>query len=357
MSLLKKITKKNQVFLFISAVGLTAALMIVSFPGGASARLVTGIYSEATIWPDEGESKKPAVYKSAEEAVNALVEALGSNDNKKLLDVFGSEGKTLISSGDDVEDKAARERFLQSYRDKNRIVNISEKKAVLEIGKDDWLFPIPIVKASGGKWRFDVKEGKEEILNRRIGRNELSAIQVCLAYVDAQREYASKDRGGDGVREYAQKFLSETGRKDGLYWEAGEGGEQSPMGPLMAEAGKEGYKKLSDGGKTPYHGYYYRILKAQGKNAARGAHNYVVDGRMIGGFAMVAYPAEYGASGIKSFIVNQDGVVYEKDLGPKTAAAAAKISKFDPDSGWRKVPPRHVQALGAKKGEPAAAGK
>jgi hypothetical protein len=180
--------------------------------------------------------------------------------------------------------------------------------------------------------------GKEELLNRRIGRNELNTIQSCLAYVDAQREYAMKDRDSNKVREYAQRFGSTKGKKDGLYWEAKEGEEQSPLGPIAAQAVREGYTGRKTGDKpAPYHGYFYRILKAQGKNAQDGAYDYVVNGKMIGGFALVAYPAEYGASGIMTFIVNHDGVVYEKDLGKETSKTASAMTKFDPDKTWKKA--------------------
>jgi hypothetical protein len=190
----------------------------------------------------------------------------------------------------------------------------------------------------GENWRFDIKEGKEEILNRRIGRNELNAIQVCLAYVDAQREYVLKDRDGDKLLEYAQKFVSKKGEKDGLYWEAKEGEEQSPLGPLVAKAAKEGYPGKKSGDKpSPYRGYYYKILKAQGKNAPGGEYDYMVKGKMIGGFALVAYPAEYGNSGIMTFIVNHDDVVYEKDLGKDTEKITTAMKKFDLDRIWKKV--------------------
>jgi len=210
------------------------------------------------------------------------------------------------------------------------------------VGKDDFPFPIPIVK-KGQLWFFDTQAGKEEILNRRIGRNELSTIQACLAYVDAQREYARRDREAGSLMEYAQRFASSPGKKDGLYWETKEGESPSPLGPLVAQAVKEGYKKKEDEkqakGQTliPYHGYYYKILKAQGNNAPGGAYDYVVKGKMIGGFAMVAYPAQYGVSGVMTFVVNHDGVVYEKDLGKETEKIASAMKKFDPDKTWKKA--------------------
>jgi len=204
------------------------------------------------------------------------------------------------------------------------------------IGKDDWPFPIPLVK-KGDSWFFDTEKGREEVLNRRIGQNELSTIQTMLAIVDAQREYAVKDLDGDGVPEYARKFMSDPGKKNGLYWETKEGEELSPLGPAAAQAREEGYKK-SGNKPIPFHGYYYRILESQGKNAAGGAYDYVVKGKMIGGFAVVAYPAKYGNSGVMTFLVNHDGVVYQKDLGKITAKTANAMKKFDPDSTWKKVP-------------------
>jgi hypothetical protein len=276
-------------------------------------------------------------FKSPEGAVKALAEAVKGNDTKELLAIFGPSGKELIFSGDEVADKIGRERFIKAYEEMKKLVNENDKKVILHVGGGDWPFPVPVVK-KGDYWLFDTMAGKEEILNRRIGRNELNAIQVCLAYVDAQREYVLKDRGGDKVLEYAQKFVSDKGKKNGLYWEAKEGEERSPLGPLIAKAAVEGYTgKKPVGKRNPYHGYYYRILKAQGKNTPGGAYDYVVGGKMIGGFALVAYPAEYGNLGIMTFIVNQDDVVYEKDLGKNTMKIAAAMKKFDPDKSWKKV--------------------
>ncbi len=339
-------------FLLMLAIGLMGSLILVWFCDSASA-----FRGGPVIWPsdsykkDVGAYRNPDHYKTPEGAVKTLVEALGENDAKKLLAIFGPEGKTLIFSGDEVADRAGRERFLEAYQEKNQIVKVSGRKAILEIGNDAWPFPIPIVKKPEDGWFFDVRQGKEELLNRRIGKNELSAIQVCLAYVDSQREYALKDRNGDGVLEYAQKFLSDPGTKDGLYWEAKEGEEQSPLGPLIGEAKKAGYKKKSGNEPTPYYGYFYKILKAQGRNAPRGAYDYVIDGRMAGGFAMVAYPAQYGSSGIKTFIVSQDGIVYEKDLGKNTASIAQGMNKFDPDRNWGKVESKYEELSDKKIGD------
>ncbi len=267
----------------------------------------------------------------------ALITAIKANNIKELQAIFGPAGKVLIFSGDEVADQAGRERFVKAFEEMNQLEKKDENRMVLHVGSEDWPLPVPIVK-QGDSWYFNTSEGKEEVLNRRIGRNELDAIQVCLAIVDAEIEYAAKDRDGDGMREYAQKLVSATGHKDGLYWDAKEGEEPSPLGPLAAKASNEGYAGKHRAGKAvPYHGYYYKALKEQGKNASGGARNYLVKGHMIGGFALVAYPAEYGNSGIMTFIVNQDGVVYEKNLGKKTANIARRMRAFDPDQTWRRV--------------------
>jgi Protein of unknown function (DUF2950) len=276
-------------------------------------------------------------FKSPEEAVKSMMDALKANDKEALSAIFGPAGKELISSGDEVADKTGRERFIKAYEEMNKLVRETNSKVTLIIGKNEWPSPIPIVK-KGEIWAFDTMAGKEELLNRRIGKNELNAVQVCLAYVDAQREYAMKDRDSDKLLEYAQRFVSTKGKKDGLYWESKEGEEQSPLGPLAAKAVEEGYGGKKPAGKpVPYHGYFYKILKAQGKNAPGGAYDYVVKGKMIGGFALVAYPAEYGNSGVMTFTVNHDGVVYEKDLGKQTGKIVNAMKKFDPDKTWKKV--------------------
>jgi hypothetical protein len=275
-------------------------------------------------------------FASPEQAVDGLVAAMRASSTSDLIKVLGPDSKSLVSSGDRVADSQAREKFLAAYRDANKIVKQGDSKAVLVIGQDEWPFPIPVVK-SGAAWHFDTKAGKEEILNRRIGANELGTIDVCHAYVDAQRDYATKDRNNDGFIEYAQRFLSSPGKHDGLYWPAASGEEESPMGPLIVSAQAQGYK-AKKGQRTPYRGYYYKILTGQGSHAPGGAVDYVIKGHMIGGFALVAYPAQYGASGIMSFIVNHDDVVYQKDLGPNTAAIANRMTRFDPGEGWTKVP-------------------
>ncbi len=276
-------------------------------------------------------------FASPEEAVNALVAAVKANDKKEILAILGPEGKELMSSGDEVADKTGREKFLKAYDEMNKLEKASDSKIILHIGKDDWSLPIPVVEKSK-KWVFDTKAGKEEILNRRIGRNELNVIEVLHAYVDAQCEYASKDRSGDGVAQFAQKIISTEGKEDGLYWKAKEGEEMSPLGPFVAQAASEGYAQKGGGiNLSPYHGYYYKILKGQGKYATGGAYDYVVKGKMILGYALVAYPAQYGNSGIMTFIVNQTGVIYEKNLGKDTVSIAEAMKKFNPDKTWRKV--------------------
>lgn len=275
-------------------------------------------------------------FSSADEAVKAAIAAARSNSDKELLAIFGANAKEILSSGDPVADKERRGRFVAAYDEKNRLATQKEG-TILIVGKQEWPFPIPVVK-KGDVWIFDTAQGKEEILNRRIGENELNVIQVMLTIVDAEREYAVKDRNRDGLLEYAQKFVSDPGKKNGLYWTAKQGEPQSPLGPIMTKASSEGYRAAPPAyGPYPYHGYYYRILTAQGKNARGGAYSYLVKGKMIGGFAVVAYPAEYGNSGAMTFIVNHDGKVFEKNLGPNTAAIAKSMKEYDPDKTWTEV--------------------
>ena len=275
---------------------------------------------------------KQKTFSSPEEGVKALIDAARKNDMKGILEILGADAKSIIESGDPVADNEGRERFVKSYDESNKLVKSGDSKAVLEVGKDEWPFPIPLVKENAG-WRFDTQEGKEELLNRRIGRNELDVIQVCLAIVDAEREYYQRDPDGDKLLQYAQKLISTKGKRDGLYWETKPNEQPSPLGSLVAQARAEGYKGA--GGKpVPYHGYYYKLLTGQGKDAPGGAYDYLVRGKMMGGFGVVAYPAQYGSSGIMTFIVNHDGVVYQKDLGTKTATIAQSMSKFNPDKTW-----------------------
>jgi Protein of unknown function (DUF2950) len=271
-------------------------------------------------------------FKSPEEAASALAASVKSGAAKDIMKVLGPDAAEIVDSGDSVADADARERFLSAYDAKRSLDFEGDKKAILVLGPDAFPFPIPLTRNKTG-WEFDTAAGRLEILYRRIGRNELDAIQTCLAYVDAQNEYADKDRTGAGKGVYAQRFVSSPGKKDGLYWPAD--GDESPLGELVAEASAEGYKAGDE--PQPYHGYYYRILTKQGPNVPGGALNYVIDGKMIGGFALVAYPAEYGSSGVMTFVVNHAGTVYQKDLGERTEAIAKRMTSFDPDQTWKKV--------------------
>lgn len=267
--------------------------------------------------------------------VAALVAAVKTNDQATLRAILGADGEALISSGDTVADAKNRARFVAAYERANAIEMKDDARATLVVGRDKWPLPIPLVKA-GGAWHFDTLAGEREILDRRIGRNELAAMQVCLAIVDAEHEYVAKDQDRNGVLEYASRFVSTPGQHDGLYWEPEPGQRPSPLGPLIAAAAKEGYAAQGKATLAPYHGYFYRLLTKQGKDAPGGAYDYVVGGKLIGGFAVVAYPARYGVSGIMSFMVNHDGVVYQKDLGENTAAVAVAMRRFDPGPGWKR---------------------
>jgi hypothetical protein len=301
-----------------------------SFLSGALALLVV-VMIQGTALAAQAKQK---TFETPEAAVGALVQALRNHSEKELLTLLGPGSAALISSGDEVEDKEQSAKFIRHYDEKNRLENAGDRKMILHVGNTDWPFPIPIVK-TGKNWRFDTKLGQDEILSRRIGRNELAAIQTCLAIVDAQREYATMDREGDGLLKYAQKFQSDKGKRDGLYWEPAPGEKPSPLGPLVAEAQSKGYRKEEK--PVPYNGYFFRILTAQGKDAHGGAYSYLVKGKMVGGFALAAYPATYGVSGVKTFIVNHEGVVYEKDLGPKTAESTKSMKAFNPDKTWEKA--------------------
>jgi hypothetical protein len=273
-------------------------------------------------------------FPSPEAGVQALVEAAKRNDTETMLQILGPEAESIINTGDPVSDQASRARFVHAYEEAHTLVQSEDTKVILQVGKDEWPLPIPLVKDSTS-WRFDSEEGKEEILNRIIGRNELDVIQVCLAYVDAQLEYYMRNPQHDTLLQYASRFMSTQAKRDGLYWDTTADEPPSPLGPFLIRARAEGYEHTADH-PIPYHGYYYKILTGQGPNAPGGAYDYVVHNKMIGGFAMVAYPAQYGSSGIMTFIVNHDGIVYQKDLGPDTTAMAQSMTKFDPDETWEK---------------------
>jgi hypothetical protein len=276
-------------------------------------------------------------FASPEEATEALIAAMKADSSEPLLAVLGKTAKNLVESGDPVADSAARTRFVTAYDEAHSLDRSQTDKVVVVVGKNEWPFPIPLVKSDSG-WSFDTDAGMEELIDRRIGRNELSAMQVCLAYVDAQREYYSLNPEKDSLNHYAQRIASTEGKHDGLFWQSKPGEPESPLGPLIARARGEGYE--GEGKQRPYHGYRYKILTAQGPDAPGGAYDYVVPGgKMIGGFALVAYPARYARSGVMTFIVNHEGVVYEKDLGPETEAEAAKMVAFNPDSSWKPAKP------------------
>jgi Protein of unknown function (DUF2950) len=276
-------------------------------------------------------------FKTPEAAVEAFGTAAKSDDSRKaLLTVLGQGGADIVSSGDPVADDATRQRFLDSYDAKHQVTMDGDDKATLIIGQDDFPFPIPLVRKDD-MWRFDTAAGRREILYRRVGRNELDAIQAALAYVDAQNDYADKDRTGAGQGVYAQRIVSEPGKKNGLYWPATQDGDESPLGELVAQATAQGYRVGGERERAPYHGYYFKVLTKQGRDAPGGALDYVVHGKMIGGFALVAYPAQYGNSGIMTFLVNHNGIVYQKDLGPRTAEIAGQMSAYNPDQSWTKV--------------------
>jgi len=281
-------------------------------------------------------STPPRTFDTPEAAVGSLVAAARANDTGELKHILGSQADELISSGDAVADVHGREEFVRQYDTKNALKPAANGAVTLEVGETNWPLPIPVVKGAKG-WSFDAAAGLDEMLSRRIGRNELSTIQICLAIVDAQREYVSADFSGNGWREYAQRFISTPGSRDGLYWAPKQGEPESPLGELVARATEEGYTaRRSAEGRRPYHGYLYRILTRQGADAPGGAMDYIAKDHMIGGFAVVAWPADYANSGLKTFITSHHGVVYEKDLGDDTDRIASKMSEFNPGEGWVK---------------------
>lgn len=271
-------------------------------------------------------------FASADAAATALVDAARAGDTTRLHELFGPGGEAIVSSGDEVADRAARDRFATQYDEKHALVPDGDERTALQVGNDEWPLPVPIV-LRDGQWFFDGEEGADEIVYRRIGRNELGAIAVARGYVDAQHEYAAADHDGEGAGIFAHKLISDPGTQNGLYWEAGEGEPESPVGPFIAAAAAEGYKAA---GGT-YHGYRYRPLFRQTDNANGSALDYFDKGVLRNGFALVAWPAEYGVSGVMTFIVNQDGVVFQKDLGEATEAAVTAMESFDPDSTWTAV--------------------
>jgi hypothetical protein len=305
----------------------------------AIAILLTGCF----LTRSEAQQSGQKTFSSAEEAANALVMATQNNDEKAILEILGREGKQIVSSGDDAEDAESRANFVAKYQEMHRLMKEPDGTTVLYIGARNWPTPIPLMN-KGASWYFDTEAGKAEILNRRIGRNELSAIRVCQELVAAQKEFHSAQNS-----EYAQKIFSDEGQHNGLYWKVADGQPQSPIGPLVAAAVVEGYVKNQNGAATPYRGYYYHVLTRQGKKGPGGGKSYIVNGKMTEGFAFVAYPAEYRSSGVMTFLVSQDGVVYEKDLGKKTDAMGRGMKDYNPDSGWQKTEDQQTETAAEQK--------
>ncbi|MGB8590875.1 MAG: DUF2950 domain-containing protein [Candidatus Acidiferrales bacterium] len=293
----------------------------------AVAILLTACFPIPSVAQQQGQK----TFSSPEDASKAIVMAMQDSDEKAMLDILGPDGKQIVSSGDDIQDAHNRANFVEKYQQMHRLMKEPDGTTTLYIGAENWPTPIPLVD-KGGAWYFDTEAGKKEILYRRVGRNELSTIRVCEELVAAEKEYYAAQHN-----EYAQKIFSDEGQHDGLYWKAAAGEPQSPVGPLVASAVAEGYAKGRDVAPTPYRGYYYHILTRQGKDAPGGAKSYIVNGKMTEGFAFVAYPAEYRSSGVMTFVVGADGVVYQKDLGKKTDAHAKDMKDYNPNSGWQKA--------------------
>lgn len=292
-------------------------------------------FAVALLFTASAASAEQARYPTPEAAAQALIDAAAQDGPDGLRAVLGPDLPEL-SSGDSVEDASERADFVEAALQAAGIEQDGEDKAVLTVGLDEWPFPIPLVHGPDG-WYFDTTAGMEELMNRRVGRNELTTIAVARAYVEAQNEYAEEDRNGDGVREFAQKFVSRGGARDGLYWPTMQDEPESPMGSLVAEAVAEGYRPNESGSPRPYHGYFYRVLTAQGGHAPRGARSYLKGGRLTEGFGLLAWPAEYGNTGVMTFQINQSGMLFQKDLGEDTAATAAAIEAYEPGDGWDPV--------------------
>jgi hypothetical protein len=283
-------------------------------------------------------SKKPSAktFASPDEAGNALVQAAKSGDQNAVIAIFGPDSKEIIYSGDPAQDKAIANAFVTAYGAMHRWRKMEDGSEVLLVGVDNFPFAIPLKKNRAGQWFFDTAAGKDEVMARRIGRNELAVIDVTAALADAQLEYFSQPRNGTNAKQFAVKFISDGGKQNGLYWDSPEGQPKSPLGPLVAFATSEGYA-VKPNAHVPFHGYFFRMLNRQGSHTQGGAKDFVVNGKPVGGFAFVAYPAEYKRSGIMTFIIGQDGVVYQKDLGDKTSDIAAAMTEYDPGDGWNRV--------------------
>jgi Protein of unknown function (DUF2950) len=314
------------------SVGLFSSLAAAQSAATQTAPAKKAPTSQRSTGPQAGQQTFP----SAMDASQALVGAIQKDDEAGLLKILGLNAKDIISSGDQAEDKQNRAQFAQKYQQMHRLVTEPDGTTTLYIGAENWPTPIPLMH-KGSAWYFDTAAGKQEILYRRIGKNELAVIQTCGELVDAEKEYYAQPHDGGADRQYAQKFFSDAGKQNGLYWEAASGQTNSPIGPLVAVAENEGQAQPPDRNLEPFQGYYFRILKAQGPKAPGGSHSYMADGKMTRGFAFVAYPAEYRSSGVMTFIVSQEGIVYEKDLGPATSQLAKTITQYNPDATWRKA--------------------
>ncbi len=301
---------------------------------GLACVVALSVFAIAASAAEDAAPTDPKSYATAEAAVDALIAAARGDNAAALVAVLGGSAEPLVSSGDDVADATARARFVGQYDESHELVADGDSKFTLQVGNDGWPFPFPIVK-SGDQWSFDVAAGIDEVVYRRIGRNELGAIDACRGIVEAQTDYASEGHDGQPAGIYAQKLMSDAGKRNGLYWVSQPGERASPVGPFIASAATEGYRKGE--GPLPYHGYVYRLLTSQGPAAPGGARSYIKDGQLSGGYAVVAYPVEYESSGVETFMINQDGVLYQKDLGDKTAKLAEAIKAFNPDSTWTKV--------------------
>jgi hypothetical protein len=305
---------------------------------GVAVLVLMGCFASPSVAQQPGQK----TFKSPEEASDALFKAAQSNDEKAMLDVLGADGKQVVSSGNEAEDAESRANFATKYEEMHRLAKEADGSTVLYIGAKNWPTPIPLVN-KGGSWYFDTEAGKKEILYRRVGRNEMSTIRVCQELVAAEKEYSAQHA------EYAQKIFSDEGQRNGLYWKAEAGEPLSPVGPLVAAAVSESYGTSRDSAPTPYRGYYYHVLVGQGKNSPGGAKSYSVNGKMTGGFAFVAYPAEYRSSGVMTFIVGEDGVVYQKDLGKKTESIAKAMKEYNPNSSWQKAEEQQEQTASEQK--------
>lgn len=305
----------------------------------AGAILLTASLAVTTAAQQSGQK----TFSSPEDAARALFTAAQNNDVKALLELFGPDGKEVVSSGDEAEDAHNRANFVERYQQMSRLVKEPDGSVCLYVGERNWPYPIPLVN-KGNRWYFDTNAGKKEILFRRIGRNEISAVHICEQLVEAQRDFAKQNDNS-----YAQKIFSDQGKRNGLYWSAPDNELQSPIGPLVASAGAKEHAESRGAEAVPYRGYYFHTLAEQGKNAPGGAKSYIVDGKMTGGFAFVAYPAEYRSSGVMTFIVGADGVVYEKDLGKKTDNVARSMKEYNPDPGWEKAQEEPQQSASEEK--------